>query len=489
MLKLRSAAVALVAIAALSTAAYTAGYFPGFPVVGGQSYCSSVSGTGTGTGSSTFPSGAQGGTPFGQGAAGQVGTFANPCNVTVPAGPAFTGEEMFAADTGLPSGQNPQTVLMPNALAGSLNTKRNRIIGGDFATNLWQRGTTPVNAASPSTATMAADRFYAYSAAGQMTVTKQTGVADSIPSFGMYASMRVQRPAAQTGLSPLCVGQILDKLQSQDFIGRNAIMSFQALAGANFSPSSSNLTVTVAYYTAADSATPGTNTGTFATGTITGYQAAVLGVSGTTVGSVASGVATVPISTTWTNYSVYAPIPTVNAAGTAVTGVGISICNTPVGTAGAADWVELEAVSLNAAPSLATPTLPNGVTSPIGFERRPPAEEAALQYYYTSPAGLGTEIAQNFYQAGICRASGNANFPLTFNPPLRAVPTTATSTLTAGGYSIQTAAAITAIGTMTISGASVSAATLNSTAACTSTLPYNIVGSLTTGLLLFSAEP
>ncbi len=91
--------------------------------------------------------------------------------------------------------------------------------------------------------------------------------------------------------------------------------------------------------------------------------------------------------------------------------------------------------------------------------------------------------------AGTCIASGNANFPVNFVPPLRAIPATATSTLTAGGYSIRTAAAVTAIGTITILGASKTSAAINSTGACTTTLPYVISGTNTTGLILFVAEP
>ena len=54
----------------------------GFPVVGGASYCGS----------------------FGNGGV---------CNVTVPAGPTVpTGNETIVANTNLPSGQNPQTVLI-----------------------------------------------------------------------------------------------------------------------------------------------------------------------------------------------------------------------------------------------------------------------------------------------------------------------------------------------------------------------------------------
>lgn len=83
--------------------AYAAGMFPGFPIVGGSSYCSSYSGTGSGSITSGNFSGASN------------------CNVTVPAGPTIvTGNELIPADTGLASGQSPQTVLLSMASINAL---------------------------------------------------------------------------------------------------------------------------------------------------------------------------------------------------------------------------------------------------------------------------------------------------------------------------------------------------------------------------------
>lgn len=480
MKRFRSLAVAGLAVITASSLAWAAGNWSTLPIVGANSFCGS---TVTGTGS------LGGITGQGQGSTGSI------CGQTIPAGPpAITGIELIPADTQLSNGAPPQTVAIPSAMLGSLNSKVNRLIGGDLNTNLWQRGTTPVSAASPTTTVIGADRWAVYSASSQVTVTKQTsttsGVADTIPSLGLYASMRVQRPSSQTGTGAICTGQVLDKQAAASLIGNNGIFSFYAMAGANFSAATSNLTVTVAYYTAADSATPLTNTDAFMKGTITGYQAAVGGVSSGTTGSVASGVATIPIAAgSFSRYSVWATIPAANAAGTAVTGAGVSICFTPVGTAGTNDWFEVEGLQLQAMPSTAVANLPNGVISPTGFERRPASDEAVYQKYYTQDGGLGTEIAAGFYMAGGCQATGNANFGVVFPIPMRVAPTSATSTLTAGGYSIKTAAAVTAIGTITFPATSVYGVTLNSNAACTSTLPYQIVGSNTTGLILFSAEP
>lgn len=67
-----------------SVAAFAAGLFPGFPIIGGASYCGG----------------------FSTGVSGQV------CTVTVPAGPsALTGNETIPMDTNLAQGQSPQTAI------------------------------------------------------------------------------------------------------------------------------------------------------------------------------------------------------------------------------------------------------------------------------------------------------------------------------------------------------------------------------------------
>lgn len=465
MTRFRKALMAGLGLAALSTMAIAAGSWSTWPVIGGDSFCGG----------------------FTTGATGQV------CSTTIPAGPpAITGAETAPVDTNLPGGGQPQSASLPVSLFGSINAKTNRLIGGDFATNLWQRGTTPLSAATPTTSTIGADRWPVYSSGNTVTVTKQTGAADTIPTIGLYASMRVSRPSG-TNATEICTGQILDKDAASPLIGNNAIFSFYALAGAGFAAvnTGSPVNVTIAYWTAADSATPLANTDTFMKGTITGYTAAVGGVSPGTTGTVASAVAAVPISTTWTRYSVWGKIPATNTAGTAVTGVGVKICYTPAsGTGGTTEWFEVEGAQLQPMPSTVGNTLANGVTAPTGFQRRNSADEALMQYRYTW--GPGQETIGAFYVNGLCVATGNITFPFRPPVPMYIEPTTATSTLTAGTYSIQTAATVVGIGTMTITAAASEnrIIALNSNAACTTTLPYIFAGGAgATGLVLFVAEP
>lgn len=94
MLRYGLAAAGLIAI---STAAYAAGLWPNFPVVGGASYCA-------GSSQSAIDS--------------IIGTITG-CPNTVPAGPTVvTGNERILADTNLSGGAAPQTVLLS---LGSLN--------------------------------------------------------------------------------------------------------------------------------------------------------------------------------------------------------------------------------------------------------------------------------------------------------------------------------------------------------------------------------
>jgi hypothetical protein len=99
--------VAGFAVAALSTAAYAAGNYSTYPIVGEPSFCVSTVGV----------NGQAGITGQGGGTAGTNGAY---CAQTVPAGPpALTGSELIPADTGLGGGAPPQTVTIPVTVLGA----------------------------------------------------------------------------------------------------------------------------------------------------------------------------------------------------------------------------------------------------------------------------------------------------------------------------------------------------------------------------------
>lgn len=91
-----------VALTAGSVAAYAAGNYSMYPVVGGAAICA---GTVTGAG------GFGGNTGQGQATTGSI------CPLSVPAGPpTLTGSEVIPMDTGLAGGAPPQTVVIPATL-------------------------------------------------------------------------------------------------------------------------------------------------------------------------------------------------------------------------------------------------------------------------------------------------------------------------------------------------------------------------------------
>ena len=178
-------ALAALAIAAFTTAAHAAGNIPDFPIVGQPSYCS---------GTSTGPT-------------GQV------CTVTVPAGPgSLTGAELFEADTGLLNGQQPQTVGIPVSLLGQ---SVNRLIGGEFSTNLAQRlGTTKGIASlatlSPTAAVITADRWWTIAPAAGVTVTMDSTAATAVvPGLNNTKALRLARTTSGAA-GIMSLGQTLD---------------------------------------------------------------------------------------------------------------------------------------------------------------------------------------------------------------------------------------------------------------------------------------
>lgn len=103
-LTLRKLGLATIVAASVAIpAAYANGIFWGYPVVGSASFCDSSNVQQT---TSTVP--------------GQAYSNSN-CTTTVPAGPSnVPSTTAIPADTGLAQGQQPQTVLIPAVMTGSV---------------------------------------------------------------------------------------------------------------------------------------------------------------------------------------------------------------------------------------------------------------------------------------------------------------------------------------------------------------------------------
>ena len=432
-------------------------FAPNMPIINGSSYCAS--------------------------------TTNNVCTSTIPAGPGFTGLEYVPADTGaVPIG----AIQSGKISVPSLTNIYNVLVGSDFAQNLWQRGTTPISAQAVSNQMfMSADGWYfidqaAANAAEQVTVSKQTAAADQPPRS--TASMRIQRVASQTGVGQICTGQLVPNDSSAPFtsdqltlnqpspIGLNsAVFSIDMLAGANFSANGINMII--AYHTAADATASangqGTNTNTFAssdltTQNITNYTEAVRTLT--------------PITTTWTRYSVGATIP-LNVPGTTtnITGVGVKLCWTPVGTAGTNDFVEVGNAQLEyrAGTSLA----------PSTYKRRLLSDEWSLEYaryWQINENGAGTVI----FCPGQATTTNGFNVVCQFPSRMRVTPTT--TPITIGGFAINSAGTLRVPTVLNVTGVTNNQLTggLSGTATITAGQGTTLTGSgLGTGVLGWSAEP
>ena len=325
-----------------------------------------------------------------------------------------TGNEFVPMDTQLSQGINPATIgLMGYQIAGvSGGQFRNALVGGDFGVNPWQRGIA-ASADIANTLTYYADQWWNLGGASSaINVTKVTTAAELVP--GSAAVLKFQRKASNGNTAAICTGQVLTSGASTRFQGQTAIFSASLKSGANFSPAASNVNITVAYGTGANE-----SAANFASGAWTGYAAAYTGAT--------------TITPTMARYSVAAAIPAT------ATQVGVKICYTPVGSAGANDWFEMGNAQLEASgavlPSSSALTL-SQYALPSTFAYRHPQIELALAEHYFYRITEGTPLAAR----GLCRSrtTGTCSWDVKLPVVMRASPTIVTST---AGFAVETTVA------------------------------------------------
>jgi len=382
----------------------------------------------------------------------------------------LTGNETFPADTNLTQGLNPASEAVSiNQLFGAENSFanssgwRNALMGGDFGSALWQRGT-GTSSDIANTTTYYADGWFNKGAAGSaINVSRQTGASDI--STGFNASLRFQRKSANADVNTICTGQVLTTQESLRFQGQTAEFALHMLAGANFSAASSNVKLTIGYSVAgANDQSADTFIGT-------------PGSLGTWTGQVNTSQ-TSAISTTWGRYSMVASIPAT------ATQVGVSVCYTPVGTAGTNDWIELALARLQVNSAAVAQTGVSGTAYSVGsFEYVPVADEAVREqrWYYQLNETNGGYIAP-----GIVSATNVERATLNLPVPMRAVPT---CTFTAGGLKWNLNGTVTAVGTLTqVTGSTAGILTIGDTTTATAGWTAPLLGSATTGAIKCTAE-
>ncbi len=260
-------------------------------------------------------------------------------------------------------------VLYLLQLQGGLG-RRNFLKNSDFA--LWQRGTSFAIAASTKTYT--ADRWVAYRTATGSTVSRQAG-----PPGQAYA-LRYQRNSGDTSTAAMRLIQALPTENSLGMAGKSCSVRVGLAAGANFSAAGSTVNVIVTYGTGTD-------------------QSPEAAWTGSTDALTASQV----ITTTATEYTFDNIVIPTNA-----TQVKVEVNWTPVGTAGANDWVQPHGLQIS-------------VGSMAGFEQIPPEQNKAECHPFYQQIGPYGATAQ-YVTAGMCTSTTGAILVLNY-PTKRTSPT------------------------------------------------------------------
>jgi len=209
-------------------------------------------------------------------------------------------------------------VIGNTSIAGTISMsssfRRNRVINGNML--VWHRGTSQSSPGNQATYG-SVDRWFFQSSTTNASISQST----SVPSGFLY-SVKVQRVAAETGVQPINMGQIIENVNCYDLSDQTVTLSFWAKAGANFSAASNNLTATIY------------------TGTVANQGNAYLFPSRSWTGGATPGNQTYSLTTTWTRYTLTATL------GSGVLETLINFSYTPSGTAGADDAVYITGVQL-----------------------------------------------------------------------------------------------------------------------------------------------
>jgi hypothetical protein len=203
-----------------------------------------------------------------------------------------------------------------------------------------------------------------------MTVSRTTTAADLPSALNYKSGFKMARTAAQTGVVETCMLQALETANSLQFSGQTAEIDFHATAGATFTGASSAMKVYLV-----------TGTGTDESAANAAYTVNAGGGGSAWTGGVATGVS-VTIGTANQRYTVAIPVPS------ATTQVAVALCWTPVGTAGASDYIAFSGIQLTRNSALTTVAGTAGVALSVNdtrakaFARRTQAAETAMQQRY-----------------------------------------------------------------------------------------------------------
>tara|TARA_R110002020_G_scaffold165804_5_gene353505 strand:+ start:23639 stop:26374 length:2736 start_codon:yes stop_codon:yes gene_type:complete len=211
--------------------------------------------------------------------------------------------------TMLATQQSIKAYVDTTTAAVDVPTTRNLIING--AMEVAQRGTSHTTSAQ----TYLLDRFYTFThASSGRTISQSSNAPD-----GFRKSIKLQRDSGSSDVNVEYLSQPAESASCVGFAGSKATISFYARAGANFSPTSGN--ITIGLYT-------GTGTDQSLMGGLTGSALAIN--------------ATQALTTDWVRYE----FTSGSVIATSTNQLVVQFTNTPVGTAGANDWWEITGVQV-----------------------------------------------------------------------------------------------------------------------------------------------
>ena len=388
----------------------------------------------------------------------------------------LTGNELIQVYTLAPTNQfvtSSQLGSQAFAQAGAGND--NALVGGDFGTNLFQRGISDA-VSSTSAVTYTADRWFSWiGTSTTLGVQKETGFNDITP--GYEASVRIVRTGV--GISQACTAQEIESVNSYRFQSTTAEFDFHAQALTGFSAALSALTVYI-------------STG-ISTVNDEGSQLMAYGINTFGGGHYgwtqqANQSFTVPLSSTFARYTIAAPMPL------STTEVGVSLCWTPTGTSPSNDGFEFTGAQLVVNPTLKTAAGASGAvlaansTAAKSVVRRSQGDETALQqryHYQISEPISGAAIA-----AGVGTGNTQAYVPIPLPVTMRAAPTCSVTvgTLRMTSASLSPLQILAANGLSTLVNTANLSVTISSTAQGLSGIPTELVGNLGTGNVSCDSE-
>jgi hypothetical protein len=283
-------------------------------------------------------------------------------------------------------GANGETLVADSSTStglryqGSMAAGKNAIINGGM--DIWQRGTSSVSFTTAYTA-FSADRFVV----GQDTAANgsATQVTTSLQGTFSYG-LKMQRTAASASTNTIRLVQALETQESVKYAGQTVTFSFYAKAGANYSASSSALSVYV-----------GSGTGT--------NQSPAALVSGWTGNSYFISNGTATLTTSWQRFTFTGTVSS------SANQIGFQLLFAPTGTAGADDSYSITGIQLELGSVATTFTRAGGTLQ---------GELAACQRYYQR---FGGQAAYQTLGSAMSQTTTNVYGLFTLPVPMRVIPT------------------------------------------------------------------